>query len=309
MLTEDFKDRIIYIEGDITDKNIHDKLSGIHYDTLFNCAALVKHYIVDDELDKVNVDGVRNLINCCIEDNATLIQASTYSVVGFIEQDSPKILDEHHLYLCQSSDNNYVRTKFLAERYLLETVAEGKLKGKIMRLGNLMGRDADGEFQINFGTNAFVNLLKTYIMLGVYPTSQLKTPVEMSPIDEVAEAVVKLATTPEDMIIFHPFNSYKIEIKTIFDAIREIGHTIDYVLDSEFKSKVDVMKNDPEKVKYLQGIMHYGYHNNSNNKVMPTENQWTTAVLDKLGFRWEKTEEEYLIKFLKSLESMQVVGV
>ena len=47
----------------------------------------------------------------------------------------------------------------------------------------------------------------------------------MSPIDEVAEAVVKLATTPEDMVIFHPFNSYKIEIKTIFDAIREIGHT------------------------------------------------------------------------------------
>ncbi len=97
--------------------------------------------------------------------------------------------------------------------------------------------------------------------------------------------------------------------KTIFDAIREIGHIIDYVSDSEFKSKVDIMKNDPEKVKYLQGIMHYEYHNNSNKKVMPAENQWTTAVLVKFGFRWEKTEEEYLTKFLKFLEAMQVFDV
>lgn len=66
------------------------------------------------------------------------------------------------------------------------------------------------------------------------------------------------------------------------------------------------MRNNPEKVKYLQGIMHYSEHTNSNKKFMPTENQWTTATLDKLGFQWQQTDEQYLIKFLQFLETNKV---
>ena len=297
--------QIDFIEGDITEDNLKDKLANINYDTLFNCAALVKHYIAGNELDKVNVDGVRNLISCCEEKHAKMIHISTYSVAGIIDKDSNKELDEQHFYVGQYSDNDYVRTKFLAERYLLEAISQGKLKGKIMRLGNLMGRESDGRFQINFETNAFVNLLKSYNALGVYPTDKIDDITEMSPIDETAEAVVKLASTPDNMIIFHPFNAYHFKVKEMLNAMNKTKLSIKYVSEADFKSIVDMMKNDQNKVKYLQGIMHYVEHIDSNQKYMDANNEWTTSVLDKLGFEWKKPDEEYFVKFLKFLEEHQ----
>lgn len=304
-LMDKHKAQIDFIEGDITEENLQEKLANINFDTLFNCAAIVKHYITDDQLDKVNVDGVRNLINCCEEKNARMIHISTYSVAGIIDKDSNKVLDEQHFYLGQNSDNDYVRTKFLAERYLLEAISQGKLKGKIMRLGNLMGRESDGRFQINFESNAFVNLLKSYSALGVYPTDKMDEITEMSPIDETAEAVVRLASTPDEMVIFHPFNAYHFKVKEILNAMNKTKLSIKYVSEADFESIVNMIKNDSSKVKYLQGIMHYVEHIDSNQKYMDANNEWTTSVLDKLGFEWKKPNEEYFVKFLNFLEEHQ----
>ena len=67
-----------------------------------------------------------------------------------------------HLYFGQYVDNDYVRTKFLAERAILEARIEKGLDAVILRAGNLMGRYSDGEFQINFITNGFLRSLRGY---------------------------------------------------------------------------------------------------------------------------------------------------
>lgn len=56
-------------------------------------------------------------------------------------------ITEAKLYLGQAVENKYVHSKFLAERYVLEAVNRG-LKGKIMRVGNLMSRTADNSTQL-----------------------------------------------------------------------------------------------------------------------------------------------------------------
>ena len=80
----------------------------------------------------------------------------------------PDFFGENDLYIGQSITNEYIRTKFLAERVVLEAVADG-LDGKIMRVGNLMSRDSDGEFQINFITNGFLRSLRGYKAVGKFP--------------------------------------------------------------------------------------------------------------------------------------------
>ena len=86
------------------------------------------------------------------------------------------------MYIC----NQYVHSKFIAERVVLQAIAENGLSAKVIRVGNLAARAKDGEFQINFSTNAYMGRIKVYNMLGCCPYSIYESKVEFSPIDEVA---------------------------------------------------------------------------------------------------------------------------
>ena len=303
-----FKERLAFVEGDITDVNLGEKLKDLVIGTVFNCAALVKHYVADDLMDRINVGGVENLVAWCGQSGARLIHISTYSVGGMIRTDSAAVLDERHLYVGQESDNDYVRTKFLAERAVLAAVAAGRLRGKIMRLGNLMGREADGEFQMNVGANAFVNSLKSYKALGAYPLENLSSKIEMSPIDRVAEAVCLLATTPDAMCVFHPYNCYPLDMGAVMGAMNRHGFNVDWVSRAEFAATVDAMRNDPSRASELQGILHYTGHLLKDLRITPAPNDWTTTVLYRLGFRWRPADDGYLASFLRMLDELAVFG-
>ena len=303
-----FKERLAFVEGDITDANLGEKLKDLVIGTVINCAALVKHYVADDLMDRINVGGVENLVAWCEKSGARLIHVSTYSVGGMIRADSGAVLDERHLYVGQESDNDYVRTKFLAERAVLAAIAAGKIRGKIMRLGNLMGREADGEFQMNVGANAFVNSLKSYKALGAYPLENLVGRIEMSPIDRVAEAICLLATTPDAMCVFHPYNCYPLDMGAVMGAMNRHGFNVDWVSRAEFAATVDAMRNDPSRASELQGILHYTGHLLKGLRITPAPNDWTTTVLYRLGFRWRPADGDYLANFLRMLDELAVFG-
>ena len=108
--------------------------------------------------------GVLNAIAFCEKTKSRLLHISTTSVSGFSVGDVPfadTVMNERMLYFGQALDTKYGHSKFLAERAVLEAVSRG-LNAKIMRVGNLSARDADGEFQMNFSTNSFVGRLKSY---------------------------------------------------------------------------------------------------------------------------------------------------
>ena len=81
----------------------------------------------------------------------------------------------------------------MAEKAVLEAVFEGKLDGKVIRVGNLMSRHSDGEFQITFIANGFMRTLRGYAVIGKFPVSAMDDSVEFSPIDCTAEAIVHLS--------------------------------------------------------------------------------------------------------------------
>ena len=75
-------ERIIPIKGDITDKASLEKIKGHAIQTIINCAAMVKHYEAGTQMEKVNYQGVVNLIELCKEKKLKLVQVSTYSTAG-----------------------------------------------------------------------------------------------------------------------------------------------------------------------------------------------------------------------------------
>ena len=52
--------RVRVVPGDITDVQSLKAAGGLPFDTLINCAALVKHFVMDDSLERINVQGVKN---------------------------------------------------------------------------------------------------------------------------------------------------------------------------------------------------------------------------------------------------------
>ena len=299
-----FGSRLRIALGDVTREiNIEGEVN-----TVFNCAAVVKHFSRGTEIEDVNVGGAVNCVKFCVKTGARLIHVSTYSTAGLSVDGVPAkgtVQTEQNLYFGQQMDNQYIHSKFISERVVLESVALHGLDGKVMRVGNLAPRSTDGEFQINFQTNSAMGRIRVFKMLGCYPYEMSDEPMEFSPINEVAQAIVLLSQTPEQCTLFHPYNNHNV---LFGDVVRELGHIGDtpkQVEASEFASVLDVAKEDPEKAKRLTGML--AYQDMAHGKeafMVPTINSYTTQVLYRLGFHWSTTSWDYVDQFLTAIDGM-----
>ena len=303
-----FGQRIFCVEGDITNHDSVMALAALDAKTVVNCAACVKHFSADDTLDKINVHGVENLIELCQKTAKQLIQISTVSIAGEGINGTPttdKRLMENELYFGQSLENAYNHSKFIAERAVLSAVAQGGLDAKIMRLGNLMCRNSDGEFQINFLQNAFLRGLKGYKILGKFPVSAMNQPVEFSPIDTMAHAILKLAETNSELTVFHPYNNHNVFMADVIQVMTAYGFDIDVVSDEEFGMALKNGMDDPEISQAITGLI-VDLRGDTLNSVylIDPQNHYTTEVLYRIGHSWPITNETYMHKSIKALDGL-----
>ena len=307
-----FGDRIFVINGTVTSTDWYEQLDECRIDTVINCAALVKHFSDTDDIERVNAGGVKNLIELCKKHGSMLVQVSTGSVAGDRVNGYPSKdieFDEHRFYIGQMIDNQYVKSKFLAERYVLEAVNEG-MRAKIMRVGNLAPRSKDGEFQLNFATNGFMGRLRAYNVIGAYPYSMMGYPIEFAPIDETADAILRLCTTPDRCVIFHPFNNHYIPLGDIILRMREMGLDIRLTEMPEFLKLLDAVRVDKKKAAMLTTLLAYDNKDSSKTvEMIHAENDYTTAVLYHLGFSWSMTAENYITGFIRLLNSLTFFDV
>ncbi|MBQ5316381.1 MAG: amino acid adenylation domain-containing protein [Oscillospiraceae bacterium] len=301
-------DRLIIVDGDVTDPAVLASLDGEHIDTVINCAAVVKHFAADTVIEDVNVGGAQNLIDFCLRTGAALVQTSTMSVLNeAYEDDIPEGFEpsEQTLYMGQLLTNKYVRSKFLAERAVLEAIADKGLRGKIVRLGNLAARYSDGEFQINSGTNSSMGRLRAYAMLGCASYDILDSTMEFSPIDAVARAIVLLSGTPDDCTVFHAFNNQKIMMENVFRELTALGYTIRYAEADEFAKAFAQAQNDPDKASMLTSIMAYMPSSGERRSIrLPRKCEYTMQVLYRLGFSWPVTTWDYIGRFVSALSGL-----
>ena len=301
-----FRERIICVDGDITSKEQVEGFAAYKFQTLINCAACVKHFAAGDVLEKINVQGVENLIDFCKNNGRRLIQISTVSVAGEGSDGVPpmdRVFCENDLYIGQNITNEYIRTKFLAERAVLEAISGG-LDGKIIRVGNLMSRDSDGEFQINFITNGFLRSLRGYKAVGKFPMGSMHEIAEFSPIDSTALAVLKLVQTDRRFTVFHACNSHQIYMADLIYAMRNYGFKIDIVKDEEFEEAVKEFAKNSKDSDAVSGLIAYTSHNENEIYTMEYSNKFTAQVLYRLDYKWPVTDDRYLESAIEALDRL-----
>jgi thioester reductase-like protein len=305
--------RIRVVEGDITKPESFEGLlsAGEQFDLVVNCAANVKHFSKGNDIEQINYDGVKNLVAFCEKENARFIQVSTESVAGMNPGEKALRYIEQQLYIGQNTDNQYVHSKFLAERHVLEHMAAGTLRAKIMRAGNLSPRAEDGEFQANFNANTTMGRIKAYRMLGACPYALLQSKMEFSPIDETAKAMVLLSRTPDACCVFHVSNDHLLPMDDILSRVQlDDGSPLTYVEFPEFMARMEAAKADPEKAKVLSSIIAYtqapGGPAMTPNKI---STDYTMQVLHRLGFRWDETSSQYVDMIFDMLASLRYFEV
>ena len=292
--------RVSIVPGDITDWDSLKALKALPFDTLINCAALVKHFVKDDSLERINVQGVKNLIALCQQTGRRLIQTSTVSVAGEgLDGQPPRDwkITEDQLYNGQLLDNAYILTKFKAEKAVLEAVGQG-LDAKIMRLGNLMGRHTDGEFQANFRSNAFIRSLASYKAIRAMPYSVLNERTDFSEIDMTAQAVLLLSGTGREYTVFHPVNNHTVTYADIAYAMREYGFDVDAVEDEAFEG----LMADAGDIS--GALIAYNSHEGKRRYMLGQDCAFTTNALYRLGFKWPVSGEKYIVSMLKTLDAL-----
>jgi amino acid adenylation domain-containing protein/thioester reductase-like protein len=305
----DWSGRLRVVEGDMTDKAGLEEIKDI--DTVINCAANVTHFAKDSSTFDVNIGGVKNLIRFCRKYNARLIHISTASIAGMSVGGFPSkdvIMDETMLFFGQNLENQYMHSKFMAERAVLEAALTG-LDAKIMRVGNLMARNKDGEFQINARANSFLGRLRAYHAVGCFPYSSYHMTAELTPIDSTTAAVLLLAETSGLCRVFHPYNNHRLFMGDIVLTMKDLGIEIEMVEDDVFENALSAAMKDPARAESLTSLI--AYQNMAQGKAafpIAKKNDYTTQALLRLGWRWPETDGEYLRKFITGLMGLGFFG-
>ena len=284
--------------------------------TVINSAASVKHYGSYKYFYDVNVETTRQLIDFCRRNGARLIHISTTSVSGNgnidvfdgYVSDTEKYFYEDSLYIGQPLENVYARSKFEAEKLVLEAI-QGGLQACIMRMGNLTNRASDGVFQINYETNAAAQRIKGVLELGVLPDYLIEDGmyVEFTPIDEASKAIMLLTRhfVPE-RTVFHINSTKVVYLDKLLGYFSELGYPIQVVSGKKFASELrgTARKAGMEHILELfindldeQDRLNY----NSNIHI---ESRFTEEYLKRLGFVWGEIGLEYLRKYTAYFEKI-----
>ena len=305
--------RLSVVIGDVT-QDLTEIVNCKSIDTVFNCAANVKHFSKGTDIEDVNLGGARQCIKFCLARKARLIHVSTMSTRGIIFKETGKqgdketgvgIFNEQKLFLGQYLVSKYAWSKFMAEREILQAVCEQGLQAKIMRVGNLSARSTDGEFQVNFNSNTFMGRLRIYQMLRACPYSQFDMPIEFSPVDQTAQAIVLLATTPDECCLFHPYNHHQELLGDVLNRMSEIGQEMQLVEDEEYEHRMEMVQQTEEGAKRLSGLVAYLNTTHGRQSVVPAiQNAYTMQVLYRMGFRWDITTWDYIDRMLQVVNGM-----
>ena len=167
-----------------------------------------------------------------------------------------------------------------------------------------MSRQSDGEFQINSVTNNFMRSLKGYNALKKFPISALDQYTDFSPIDETAKTILLLAQVPEKFTVFHSFNCHTVQMGDVVDAMDLAGLHMDKVSDEEFAKALKEAMMDPKKSVIVSTLLNYNSSDNLSHECIQGDPSFTVKALYRLGYRWPITDFDYLIRAIKSLDSL-----
>lgn len=211
---------LLLVTGDITAPRLGlgDQLSLADFQHVVHAAARYDLTAAEEELMRVNVEGTRTLLDMARSDGfvGTLHMLSSVAVAG----DLAGTLREADLELGQGHPHAYQRSKYEAER--LVRAAPG-LCYRIYRPSAVVGHSRTGAMIRSDGPYYLFGVVKK--LRDVWPrflplTTTFDTPINMVPVDYVADAIDHLAFAPGlDGRCFHLVDDRSHEFRTTFNLV------------------------------------------------------------------------------------------
>ena len=259
--------RIIPIAGDLQSFTPHQLPATIN--SVIHCAADTRHFAADNIIEDTNIYGTDRIISFCLAKSARLIHISTLSVALLPQEDAKP---NRHTGL----HNPYIQSKAIAEQHILKAIAHQGLQATIMRIGNL----ATPQGQAHGG---LLDALDTFRFLGAYPQSIADLPIDISPVQLTARAILLLATHATNGTILHPYNPHT---TTLAAYLQQHGNPKP-VSDTQFQNTLQQAMNNPERLAMLVPLLHYQAMNTTQG-IIPAlpDNSQECQLLEELGFVW-----------------------
>lgn len=314
-----FESRIFVINGDITKKRLG--LSNKEYtnlgkniDTIYHCAAIVKHFGNYSDFEKINVHGTENIIKFSAQGKMKLNYISTISISGdlFNQKEKNFKFTENDLLIGQNYDDNvYIRSKIETEKNLFNEMNRG-LDVSIFRVGNLTGRYNDGCFQLNISDSRFYNMLKTMCYTGVISNEMIEMIMEFTPVDYCSNAIIELSRISDpNNKIFHLYNHKIIKMKDIIEMLDFLGIKIKILEDSQYKIHMNQILKGKKNDFILKGLIS-SFNGEKSGCIKPTitvSSKITIAHLNELGFEWPEINIQYIKKVIAHMKNVNYMNL
>ncbi len=309
--------RIIPVVGDITNEQLSVELPN-KVDMVIHTAATVKHYGAYEYFYKVNTLGTKHMVDYAQRIGAKFIHISTISVSGNSLADSfdteiaseERLFGEDCLYQEQSLKNVYVRSKFEAECVVLDAMLRG-LQANIIRVGNLTNRSRDYVFQPNYKENAFLSRIKAAMELGCLPDYMLSLYSEFSPVDDTADAIVRIARHFNmEHTIFHVYSNQNLYFDRLIEILKELQIPMEVVGSDLFMERLKLTVSENKAYIYEAFMNDLG----SDGKLQYETNihilnDVTLSYLKQLGFEWTKIDYEYVKGYIDYFQKLGYLEV
>ena len=294
--------RIIVFHGDFSENklglpsDIYEKLLN-NVNTIINSAATVKHLGDYSYFERNNITGVRQLIKFCKESsNCKFVHISTLSVSGT----NTKMHDvyqftEEDLFVNQSfEDSPYIKSKFLAEKLLLQAMKEG-LDVSIFRLGNITWRKKDGKFQINKNENLFFNLMQYIVNCKLLPNALKSKLFNLSPVEECASFIVKILLENNKNNVYHIYNDNQLTLEQIVALLNEFNLNIKFIDNITSMESLEKCFDKINLSSYIYELLTLPNEKNYIEVSCPNTNK----IAQEIDFKWTEINKEYLKKGLE----------
>lgn len=219
-------ERIVPVLGDLSEPRLglneeqYDEL-GRTLDVIYHNGAWVNGLYPYAMLKPANVLGTQEVLRLACHTRVKAVHyVSTISVFSPESMASGVMEESFTVDGSNSLQGGYAQSKWVAER-LVSIAAQRGLPVSIYRPGRVSGDSRTGVW---IPDQVLIDSLQTILELGSVPRIDDEFPIELVPVDYVAQAIVQLSRRPESLgRAFHLVNPRPIAWRELMDRLRGLG--------------------------------------------------------------------------------------